>query len=122
MSTSGFDAEPLAIDVSFPEGGMRVVLSDGRELTVPLEWFPRLRNATRRQRRNWELIGGGIGIHWEEIDEDISVESLLSPGKTILYRESARPTWVPRIPSKAKGPSSLRPRLRNSRRSLKAGA
>lgn len=45
---------------------------------MPLEWFPRLRDATREQRQHWRLIGGGIGIHWEEVDEDISVESLLA--------------------------------------------
>jgi len=45
---------------------------------VPLEWSPRLRDATPRQRRNWRLIGGGVGIHWEDIDEDLSAESLLA--------------------------------------------
>jgi hypothetical protein len=48
-------------------------------VSVPLEWFPRLLNATRRQRKQWEPIGGGIGIHWDAIDEDISVASLLQP-------------------------------------------
>ncbi len=57
---------------------LRVVLADGRELAVPLAWFPRLRDATPDQRSRWELIGGGIGIHWPAIDEDISVESLLA--------------------------------------------
>ena len=45
---------------------------------MPLEWFPRLRDATPEQRKNWRLIGGGVGIHWEDVDEDISVESLLA--------------------------------------------
>jgi len=54
-----------------------VHLQDGRSLTVPLEWFPRLRNATPKQREQWELIGSGIGIHWPEVDEDISVAGLL---------------------------------------------
>ena len=64
--------------VSFTEEALCVALADGRELTVPLAWFPRLRDATDEQRRNWRLIGGGIGIHWEAVDEDISVESLLA--------------------------------------------
>ena len=55
-----------------------MVLADGREVTAPLEWFARLRDATDVQRQNWRLIGGGIGIHWEDVDEDISVESLLA--------------------------------------------
>jgi Protein of unknown function (DUF2442) len=54
-----------------------VALSDGREISVPLEWFPRLRDATLKQRKNWRLIAKGIGIHWEDVDEDISVATLL---------------------------------------------
>jgi hypothetical protein len=56
---------------------LHVQLSDGREISAPLEWFPRLRDASPEQRANWRLIGRGIGIHWPDIDEDISVESLL---------------------------------------------
>jgi hypothetical protein len=56
---------------------IHVLLSDGREISAPLEWFPRLRNATDKQRQQWELIGHGVGIHWEAIDEDISVAGLL---------------------------------------------
>ena len=78
MSTSIVKVEPLAVDVSFTEDSLHVVLADGRELLVPMEWFPRLRKATPEQRKDWRLIGGGIGIHWESVDEDISVESLLA--------------------------------------------
>ena len=56
---------------------MIVFLEDGRELSIPLEWFPRLRKATEEQLNKWRLIGKGEGIHWDEIDEDISVENLL---------------------------------------------
>lgn len=52
-------------------------LEDGRSLSVPLEWFPRLRDATPEQRSHWELIGPGFGVRWPEIDEDISVAGLL---------------------------------------------
>ena len=67
-----------AVDVSFNRDSIIVDLADGRQVAAPLEWFPRLRRATAAQRKNWRLIGGGIGIHWEDIDEDISVQSLLA--------------------------------------------
>ncbi len=67
----------LALDVRFSADMLHVNLSDGREVSVPLEWFPRLRDATPKQRKNWRLIGRGIGIHWEDVDEDVSVASLL---------------------------------------------
>ena len=65
------------IDVSFSDDAMTVRLSDGREVSVPLEWFPRLRDATPEQRNKWRLIARGIGIHWEDVDEDIAVTTLL---------------------------------------------
>ncbi|MBI5879335.1 MAG: DUF2442 domain-containing protein [Chloroflexi bacterium] len=67
----------LAVSVRFTEDTMQVRLSDSREVTVPLEWFPRLRDATPEQRAHWRLIGRGVGIHWEDVDEDVSVASLL---------------------------------------------
>ncbi len=67
----------LATDVRFTDDSMLVSLSDGREISVPLEWFVRLRNATAEQRSKWRFIARGIGIHWEEIDEDIAVSTLL---------------------------------------------
>jgi hypothetical protein len=66
------------MDVDVTPDALRVSLLDGREVSVPLVWFPRLQEASAAQRRNWRLIGGGIGIHWPDLDEDISVESLLS--------------------------------------------
>lgn len=76
MSTLAVKVEPLAASVSFTADSLSVVLADGREVSAPLAWFPRLLKATAEQRQQWRLIGGGIGIHWEKIDEDISVESL----------------------------------------------
>jgi hypothetical protein len=67
----------LATDVNFASDKMILSIEDGRELSIPLEWFPRLRNATKEQLMNWRFIGGGEGIHWENLDEDISVENLL---------------------------------------------
>ncbi len=55
-----------------------VLLSDDREIAVPLKWFVRLSKATEKQRNNWRFIGKGIGIHWEDLDEDLSVEGLLT--------------------------------------------
>jgi len=78
MSTLAVKIEPLVTDVSFTRDSIYIILADGREISAPLEWFPRLRDAASKQRQNWRLIGGGIGIHWEAIDEDISVESLLA--------------------------------------------
>jgi hypothetical protein len=69
--------EPLARDVRFTKDALIVVLADGREVSAPLQWFPRLLHATSKQRAKWELIGDGIGIHWPQADEDIEVESLL---------------------------------------------
>ncbi|MCU0650494.1 MAG: DUF2442 domain-containing protein [Gemmatimonadaceae bacterium] len=78
MSTSAIRVVPLVVDVACSDVSLRVVLADGRELTAPIEWFPRLREATPEQRDNWRPIGGGIGIHWPDLDEDISVAGLLA--------------------------------------------
>ncbi len=86
-------AEGLAVEVSCSNDELSVTLSDGRVVSVPLVWFPRLAGATPRDRSDWELIGGGIGIHWTEIDEDISVESLLRPENFMrLPNEARQPT------------------------------
>lgn len=68
----------LATNVDFDADMMHVILADGRRISVPLEWFPRLRDASEEQRSKWRLIGGGVGIHWEDIDEDLSVAGLLA--------------------------------------------
>lgn len=67
----------MATNLYFDNYNLIVELNDGRTISVPLEWFPRLLNASKKQRNNWRLIGKGIGIHWEDLDEDISVESIL---------------------------------------------
>jgi len=60
------------------EDKLVVTLQDGRTVTAPLAWYPRLVHSTKEERNNWRLIGGGEGIHWESLDEDISVEHLLA--------------------------------------------
>ncbi len=69
--------KPLAIKLRFDDDTMWVDLADGRQLGVPLAYFPRLSNATRQQRNRYIISGGGTGLHWDELDEDISVENLL---------------------------------------------
>lgn len=78
MSTLVVKVEPRVVDLSFTPDMIKVLLADGREISAPLEWFPRLRDANEKQRKNWRLIGKGVGIHWPEVDEDISVKSLLA--------------------------------------------
>ena len=77
MSFSVISKSKNAVDVLFSDSKMTVILEDGRELSVPLEWFPRLRKATKEQLKKWRFIGKGEGVHWEEIDEDVSIENLL---------------------------------------------
>ena len=66
-----------AMSVEFVDASLRIVLTDGREISAPIEWFPRLRDASPEQRGNWRLIGQGEGVHWPDIDEDVSVNTLL---------------------------------------------
>lgn len=66
-----------ATNIWFDNIKMYVLLEDGRELSIPIDWFPTLRDATAEQRNNWRLIGDGEGVHWEDLDEDILVEGLL---------------------------------------------
>jgi hypothetical protein len=77
MNTLTINKSGNATAVWFTTLQLFVRLEDGRELAIPIDWFPRLREATEPQRNNWRLIGGGEGIHWEELDEDILVEALL---------------------------------------------
>ena len=77
MATLAIEMDGTAIGVSVDGALLRVSLADGRELAVPLEWFPNLRDATPEQRSHWRFIGRGQGIHWPDIDEDISVAGLL---------------------------------------------
>ncbi len=79
MSSSPVRSNPaFATEVWLDDEMLHVRLSDGREISVPLEWYPRLRNASPEQRANWRLIGKGVGIHWEDVDEDLSIAGLLS--------------------------------------------
>ena len=77
MPTLAVKLDPDVVNVRVSDTALRFTLADGRELSAPLEWFPRLRDASPSQKKNWRLIGGGVGVHWPDIDEDIAVATLL---------------------------------------------
>lgn len=78
MSTSASELQTAkGTEVHVTEDTLTVDLTDGRTLSVPLTWYPRLLHGTPEERRNWRFVGGGAGIHWPDLDEDISIEGLL---------------------------------------------
>lgn len=77
MTSSSPSVDPRAVDIASDDDNLTVDLADGRRLTVPLAWFPRLLHASPDQRQNWRLLGDGHGIHWPDVDEDLSVSGLL---------------------------------------------
>jgi len=94
MSTSGIDLKNTAAKgVMVGEDNLVVKLSDGRTITVPVAWFPRLLHGTPSERSNWRLIGSGEGIHWPDLDEDISVASLLAGRRSSETGDSLR-RWL----------------------------
>ena len=84
---------PAAEDVHVSEDTLSVELSDGRTISAPLAWYPRLLHGSPRERRNWRLIGRGQGIHWESLDEDISVEGLLA-GRASGESQASLKKWL----------------------------
>ena len=77
MNTLAVSLDTHAVDVLVDDSALHFILADGREISAPLEWFPRLRDATEAQRNKWRLIGKGVGVHWPDIDEDIAVSTLM---------------------------------------------
>ena len=77
MGILALTADERVTGVKFTKDTLRVSLRDGRTITVPLAWYPRLLNASAAERKNWRVAGGGYGIHWPDIDEDLSTEGLL---------------------------------------------
>lgn len=90
MSILAISADERVADVQTTEDDLVVRLMDGRTISVPLAWYPRLLHATEEQRKNWQIAGAGYGIHWEDIDEDLSTEGLLrgtpAPPQTLAIR------------------------------------
>jgi hypothetical protein len=93
---SSFTAErpaPLATHVQVSNDTLAVELTDGRSIAAPIAWFPRLLHATAKERKSWRLIGGGQGIHWPAIDEDVSVANLLA-GQPSAESQSSLKKWL----------------------------
>lgn len=88
-------SDPLARNVVVTEDTLTVGLSDGRTISVPVAWFPRLMHGTSVERAKWELIGSGVGIHWPDLDENISVESVLAGRRSGENQASLR-RWLQR--------------------------
>jgi hypothetical protein len=82
MSSSRPELRPLAREVHVSDDELVVELADGRRISAPLVWFPRLLAADAAERRNWELLGDGEGIHWPDVDEDLSVAGLLAGARS----------------------------------------
>ena len=94
MSTSAIELRAaVALTVSTSDDALTVDLADGRTITVPLPWFPRLAHAAPAERVNWRLIGRGTGIHWPDLDEGISVESLLA-GRRSGETQASLQNWL----------------------------
>jgi hypothetical protein len=93
MSTSTYEILAEAVDVHLTDQELTVSLTDGRTLTVPLAWYPRLAHGTPKERNRWELIGDGEGIHWPDLDEDISVAGLLL-GKASGESQKSFQRWL----------------------------
>lgn len=94
MRTSTIEIEvPSAQSIAVTDDTLTVNLADGRTICVPLEWFPRLAYAAPVERKNWRLIGVGYGIHWEDLDEDISIEGLLA-GRRSGESQSSFKKWL----------------------------
>ena len=109
MRTSAIEMEvPFARDVTVSDDTLRVDLSDGRSISAPLAWYPRLLRATPAERKRWRLIGRGLGIHWTDLDEDISVEGLLA-GKPSGESQASFGRW---LAARSARPASRPPRVR----------
>lgn len=107
MGISAVEIEvPYAGGITLTDDTLSVDLSDGRTISVPLTWFPRLLYASTEERENWRLIGKGQGIHWEDIDEDISVEGLLA-GKPSGESQDSFKKWLALKKAVAKKPTRV---------------
>lgn len=99
MNTSAVEMQlPDAIGVDVAGNTLSVELSDGRTISVPVDWYPRLAHATEKERANWRIIGRGQGIHWEDVNEDVSVRDLLL-GKRSEESQASLMKWLNGRPS-----------------------
>ena len=95
---------PIAQNVVVTDDRLTVDLSDGRSISVPLAWYPRLLQGTREERSNWRLVGNNEGVHWPDLDEDISVENLLS-GKPSAESQLSFKKWLDKRMAASHDPS-----------------
>jgi hypothetical protein len=93
MHTSTIEIGVPAVSITVTEDTLSVDLSDGRTISVPVVWYPRLTYASQSEQNNWRLIGKGYGIHWEDLDEDIRVEGLLA-GKPSGESQTSLKKWL----------------------------
>ena len=113
MTISGIEiAIPPAESVRVTTDTLSVELADGRTISVPLAWFPRLSHATRQERNRWRLIGRGRGIHWDDLDEDVSVENLIAGRPSGESQRSFKKWLASRRPTKTRRSNSNRNRRR----------
>jgi Protein of unknown function (DUF2442) len=109
MTTSTAEARlPTGTQVAVTDDTLSVELSDGRTISAPLTWYPRLWHGTPNERSNWRWLGQGRGIHWPDLDEDISVENLLA-GKPSAESRASLKAWLERRAMQALPPSSSGP-------------
>jgi len=87
------EKEIKASNIIISEESISIDLNDGRSISAPLSWYPRLFHGTLEERNNWEIIGNGAGIHWPDLDEDLSVESLLA-GRPSMENASSLKKWL----------------------------
>lgn len=104
MNISAAEAEPLAATVVVVDDTLTVKLQDGRVVGVPISWYPRLLHGTERERSNWRIMGGGIGIEWPDLDEHLSVSGLLNGKKSAETRRSVERWLAKREPRSEAGP------------------
>ena len=119
MRTSTAEARgPSATRVRILDEAVMVDLRDGRTVTAPLAWYPRLLHGNARERRNWRLIGGGVGIHWPDLDEDLSVEGILA-GRPAAESQASLKNWLANrreLANKRMRPARANSRVQGKRR------
>ena len=115
MSTSRPEHEaPRGVRVATTSDALTVDLADGRTVTAPLAWYPRLLHATAKERRNWRWVGRGEGIHWPDLDEDLSVEGLLAGRPSSESQRSFQKWLLSR--SRPRANTRMQPTARRARR------
>lgn len=107
MSTLVLDRDPCAVKVMVTSEKLLVDLADGRNLGVPLSWYPRLLHATDAERRNWQLLGEGYAIEWPDIDEHIGVEGLIA-GRSSGESEASLSRWLASRGTRGSGDTCIR--------------